>query len=137
MEKPENLDLAAADGTAITDHNHFICDRFVVGQHVVTHKNNLRRGRWILGEYDPNIAPLGVVVDVRAKMLVVNWVAQRHQGANLQVHPDVHLYPDQDPIVVLSVSPILQVIKLVIECDSSTGGSRLVDMEANEWIGEI
>jgi ubiquitin-conjugating enzyme E2 O len=107
VERPENLDLATSEGAAITDHDHYFSDKFIVGQHIVTHKNNVRRGRWILGEYDPNIEPRGVIVDVRTKLLLVNWVAQRHQGAlnstvNLQVQPDSNLYPDQDPVIVLS-----------------------------------
>ena len=80
VEKPDHLSLATSEGSAIVDHSLFLSDKFVVGQHVVTHKHNLRRGRWILGEYDPDIEPHGIVVDVRTKMLSVNWVAQRYQA---------------------------------------------------------
>jgi ubiquitin-conjugating enzyme E2 O len=108
VEKPHDLDLATNEGTAIVDQSLFLSDKFVVGQHVVTEKSNLRRGRWILGEYNPNIDPHGVVVDVRTKRLTVNWVAQRHQGPgdapiNIFAQPDAYIFPDEDAVVVLSV----------------------------------
>lgn len=107
VEKPHELDLATNDGTAIVDDSLFISDKFVVGQHVVTKKANLRRGRWILGAYNPNIEPHGVVVDVRTKELSVSWVAQRYEGPGVPpIHfyaqPSSNLYPDDDPVVVLS-----------------------------------
>lgn len=107
VESPEFLDLATSDGTAIVDHSLYLSDKFVVGQHVVTRKPHIRRGRWILGEYDPNIEPQGVVVDVRTKVFTVNWVAQRNQGpgnppTNFYTQPESELYPDDDPVVVLS-----------------------------------
>jgi len=107
VDKPEYLDLATNEGIAIVDHSLFLSHKFVVGQHVVTQKPNLRRGRWILGEYDPSIEPHGIVVDVRTKMLSVNWLAQRYkesgdQSLNLSSQPTSHLYPDDDPVVILS-----------------------------------
>jgi ubiquitin-conjugating enzyme E2 O len=107
VEKPDLLDLATNEGIAIVDHSLFLSDKFVVGQHVVTQKPNLRRGRWILGEYDPNIEPHGIVVDVRTKRLSVNWVAQRYkesgdQPLNFSSQPSSYLHPDEDPVVVLS-----------------------------------
>ena len=107
MESPEFLDLATNEGTAIVDRSLYLSDKYVVGQHVVTRKPHLRRGRWILGEYDPNIEPHGIVVDVRTKVLRVNWVAQRYQGpgnppTNFYAQPESELYPDDDPVVVLS-----------------------------------
>jgi ubiquitin-conjugating enzyme E2 O len=105
VERPHDLDLATNEGTAIVDHSLFLSDKFVVGQHVVTQKANLRRGRWILGEYDPNIEPHGVVVDVSTRQLTVNWVAHRHQGpgasTNFFGQPEGYIYPE-DPIIVLS-----------------------------------
>ena len=107
VEKPLDLDLATNQGAAIVDDSLFLSDKFVVGQHVVTKKANLRRGRWILGEYNPNVEPHGVVVDVRTRALTVNWVAQRYQGlgappVNFYAQPDSQVYPDEDPVVVLS-----------------------------------
>ena len=84
---------------------------FCVGQHVTTKKANLRRGRWILGEYDPNVEPHGVVVDVRTKSLTVDWLAQRYFGpgnnspVNLFSEPSPTIFPDEDPVVVLSSLP--------------------------------
>lgn len=99
--------MATNEGTAIVDHSLFLSDKFVVGQHVVTQKPNLRRGRWILGEYDPNVKPHGIVVDVRTKMLSVNWLAQRYkepgdEPMNLNAQPGPHLNPDEDRVGVLS-----------------------------------
>ena len=107
VEKPFELHLATNEGAAIVDDSLFLSDKFVVGQHVVTKKANLRRGRWILGEYNPNVEPHGVVVDVRTRVLTVEWVAQRYQGPgapprNFYAQPDPHVYPDDDPVVVLS-----------------------------------
>jgi hypothetical protein len=107
VEKPHELGLATNEGNAIDDDSLFFSDQFVVGQHVVTKKANLRRGRWILGEYHPNVEPHGVVVDVRTRALTVEWVAQIYQGpgtppVNFYDQPDPHLYPDDDLVVVLS-----------------------------------
>ena len=107
VEKPHDLELATNEGISIGENTLFISDKFVVGQHVVTPKANLRRGRWILGEYDPNIEPHGVVVDVRTKRLTVNWLAQRNRTPetppiNFFAWPDSYLFPDDDPVTVLS-----------------------------------
>ena len=107
VERPEFLELATEDGNAITDQSLFISDKFVVGQHVVCTKSNLRRGKWILGEYNPDIEPHGIIVDVRTNYLTVNWVAQRYQGpgtpaVQFQIQPSTELYPDDDHVVVLA-----------------------------------
>lgn len=107
VERPHELDLATNEGIAVVDNSLFLSDKFVVGQHVTTKKANLRRGRWILGEFNPNIEPNGVVVDVRTKSLTVDWVAQRYSGpgnppVNLFSEPNPTLFPDEDPVVVLS-----------------------------------
>jgi len=107
VERPHELDLATNEGIAVVDNSLFLSDKFVVGQHVTTKKANLRRGRWILGEFNPNIEPNGVVVDVRTKSITVDWVAQRYSGpgnppVNLFSEPNPTLFPDEDPVVVLS-----------------------------------
>ena len=107
VDRPESLELATDDGNAITDQSLFISDKFVVGQHVVCAKSNLRRGKWILGEYNPDIEPHGIIVDVRTNYLTVNWVAQRYQGpgtsaVQFQIQPSTELYPDDDHLVVLA-----------------------------------
>jgi ubiquitin-conjugating enzyme E2 O len=107
VDRPEFLELATNHGSAITDQSLFISDKFVVGQHVVGTKSNLRRGKWILGEYTPDIEPHGIVVDVRTRYLTVNWVAQRYQGSGVpavqfQIQPSTELYPEEDAVVVLA-----------------------------------
>ena len=107
LDRPHaNLSHVTRDGVKVAEHSLFGSDMFIVGDHVVTQKSNLRRGKWILGEYDPNVEPHGVVVDVRTKMLDVNWLAQKvygplMPGASYLGLPDV-VYPDRDPVIVLS-----------------------------------
>jgi ubiquitin-conjugating enzyme E2 O len=95
------LSHATPDGNSILNDNLFFSDTFVVGQHVTSTKHNLRRGKWILGEYDPNIQPNGVVVDVRTKILHVDWIPQRHDS-QLNDEPPPHIHPVYAPIVRLS-----------------------------------
>ncbi|KAK6525566.1 hypothetical protein TWF281_010626 [Arthrobotrys megalospora] len=49
---------------------------FEVGQVVETTKGNLRRGKWRFGAYDPNIEPVGKVVEVRTISLCIDWICQ-------------------------------------------------------------
>ena len=107
VDRPEFLELATSHGSPIPDQSLFVSDKFVVGQHVVATKSNLRRGKWILGEYNPDIEPHGIVVDVRTSYLNVNWVAQRYQGPGVpavqfQIQPSTELYPEEDAVVVLA-----------------------------------
>jgi ubiquitin-conjugating enzyme E2 O len=107
VDRPEFLELATSEGNAITYDSLFLSNYFVVGQRVVCAKSNLRRGKWILGEYNPDIEPQGLIVDVRTQSLTVNWLAQRHQGhgtpaMQLQLRPPTVLYPEVGQIVVLS-----------------------------------
>lgn len=44
------------------------------GQTVQTKKGNLRRGQWKFGVYDPNVAPQGIVVEVRCMQIEVDWI---------------------------------------------------------------
>jgi len=45
-----------------------------LGQCVVTQRSNLRRGRWLCGSYDPKGSTQGVIVDVRARQIRVQWL---------------------------------------------------------------
>ncbi|KAK6343244.1 hypothetical protein TWF730_010840 [Orbilia blumenaviensis] len=49
---------------------------FEVGQIVETTKGNLRRGKWRFGAYDPNIEPVGKIVEVRPISLCIDWICQ-------------------------------------------------------------
>ena len=44
---------------------------------VTTTKGNLRRGRWIFGEYDANVEPDGSIVDIRPRTITVRWLCRR------------------------------------------------------------
>ena len=56
------------------------------GQHVQTKKGNLRCGRWKFGAYNPNIAPRGIVVDVRNVQIEVRWLSSSSS-------PEAPLFP--------------------------------------------
>ena len=45
------------------------------GQQVTTKKWNLRRGKWVLGAYDPSVPPKGIVVDTSTNLMSVNWLS--------------------------------------------------------------
>ncbi|KAF2864279.1 hypothetical protein K470DRAFT_253947 [Piedraia hortae CBS 480.64] len=48
-----------------------------VGDLCLTKKGDLRKGRWIFGEYNPNTPPVGLAVSTRATMLGVDWIQKR------------------------------------------------------------
>ena len=48
---------------------------FYPGQKVQTKKANLRLGSWLIGSYSASEPPIGVVVEVRATQLRVDWIA--------------------------------------------------------------
>ncbi|ORY02834.1 hypothetical protein BCR34DRAFT_573914 [Clohesyomyces aquaticus] len=54
-----------------------LVDRLSVGDTVKTKKGNLRRGRWRYGAFDPRVRPEGTVVETRAIMINVQWLARR------------------------------------------------------------
>lgn len=45
-----------------------------VGQCVMTTKANLRQGSWIYGSFNPEVAPVGIVVQTQLVELVVHWI---------------------------------------------------------------
>ncbi len=45
------------------------------GDFVIIDRSRLRGGRWIRGTYDPKCAAHGVILDVRARDVLVGWVA--------------------------------------------------------------
>ncbi|KAK6507394.1 hypothetical protein TWF481_005827 [Arthrobotrys musiformis] len=49
---------------------------FEIGQIVETSKGNLRRGKWRFGAYDPNVEPVGKVVEVRTISVCIDWICQ-------------------------------------------------------------
>jgi len=74
--------------------NDPLVDRLNVGDVVTTKKGVLRRGRWKFGAYQPNIAPVGMVVHVRTTSLSVHWLCR---GIFPQVEQSMPgAYPDFD-----------------------------------------
>lgn len=71
-----------------------IVERFNVGDFARTKKGNLRRGLWKYGAYDPNIEPVGLVVQVRTVGLTVNWLCQRIDSD--ETFPEPPDYLEQD-----------------------------------------
>ncbi|KAH9878092.1 hypothetical protein J1614_003309 [Plenodomus biglobosus] len=57
-------------------------DRISVGDKVKTKKGNLRRGNWRFGAFDPNVKPVGVVVEVRTTEIDVQWMARSISAVN-------------------------------------------------------
>ncbi|RPA81119.1 hypothetical protein BJ508DRAFT_414973 [Ascobolus immersus RN42] len=45
-----------------------------VGQYVMTSKANLRQGTWIYGSYNPEVAPVGIVVETQLVEMAVHWI---------------------------------------------------------------
>lgn len=77
-----------------------------VGDRVKTKKANLRRGRWIFGSYDPNVAPVGVILNLQTTSITVDWLASTSDalddpdpdselGQDILQSGDVHLYDPQ------------------------------------------
>lgn len=63
-------DITSRDGeSSVPPH------RLSRGQVVVTHRRNLKDGRWLSGKYRPDCHPMGVVLDVRARRLDMQWLA--------------------------------------------------------------
>ncbi|KAF2475493.1 uncharacterized protein BDR25DRAFT_301135 [Lindgomyces ingoldianus] len=101
-----------------------LVDRLSVGDTVKTKKGNLRRGRWRYGAFDPHVRPEGTVVETRAVMINVQWLARKFgsagspYGAN-GVEPPTQLYTDELESANFSVY------------DASRGASSTLPMMAN------
>ncbi|KAK8195849.1 hypothetical protein M8818_007000 [Zalaria obscura] len=67
----------------------------VPGDLVKTKKANLRTGRWIFGAYNPNVVPIGVVVEVRLIEAQVHWRQLRLDPTNRQPEPPLIVGPDE------------------------------------------
>lgn len=52
-------------------------DMITLGDLVRTKKSDLRTGRWIFGQYNPNVQPLASVVHVRHSEMQVTWLQRR------------------------------------------------------------
>jgi hypothetical protein len=98
--------LATEDGHPIPvkDHAVYTAPRFVVGHRVCTTKTNLRQGKWILGEYNPDLIASGVVVEIRTEGIMVEILAfnpPNSQGLFARYPPEL-VDLAETPVVVLS-----------------------------------
>ncbi|KAI8931015.1 hypothetical protein NX059_012026 [Plenodomus lindquistii] len=63
-------------------------ERISVGDKVKTKKGNLRRGIWRFGAFDPNVKPVGIVVEVRTTEIDVQWMARSIGAVNNAFNAD-------------------------------------------------
>jgi ubiquitin-conjugating enzyme E2 O len=56
------------------------------GDKVVTNRRNLERGRWLVGQYDEDMTPQGVVLDVRTRRLDIGWLVPNAFADDAQGH---------------------------------------------------
>ncbi|KAI5798054.1 hypothetical protein DFH27DRAFT_98376 [Peziza echinospora] len=76
-------------------------ENLTVGQQVMTKKANLRRGKWIYGQYDPSVTPIGFVVDVQVSRLTVNWCCQNMAVENFVSVPQPPTWLEGEDILAL------------------------------------
>lgn len=94
------ITLKLTDGgvVEITDeqaeHVDGAIDAFYVGDVASTKKGRLRTGRWVYGQYNPNTAPIGTVVDARVLTAEVTWL-QKRIGSTMENEPPQVLERDE------------------------------------------
>ncbi|CBY01404.1 hypothetical protein IAQ61_003229 [Plenodomus lingam] len=71
-----NSVVVVEDPTELEREGQASADRISVGDKVKTKKGNLRRGNWRFGAFDPNVKPVGIVVEVRTSEIDVQWMAR-------------------------------------------------------------
>ncbi|KAI9659225.1 MAG: hypothetical protein M1831_003807 [Alyxoria varia] len=60
-----------------------------IGCQVSSKQANIRRGKWIFGSYDPNISPIGHVIDKSVSSVEVSWTRHRQPTSTLTYPPEV------------------------------------------------
>ncbi|MCJ1392673.1 hypothetical protein MMC18_005543 [Xylographa bjoerkii] len=100
-----------------------------IGQSVFTKKGNLRRGRFIYGSYDPNIAPGGIIVDLKARELDIRWLS-RNVFDETRAHtatPPTHLdRGDFDEIILYDRSRAPPCLQPITQMGSTQGSDFAV-----------
>ncbi|KAF2846196.1 hypothetical protein T440DRAFT_458828 [Plenodomus tracheiphilus IPT5] len=76
VKLPNNSVVVVEDPAELEREDDAAADRISVGDRVKTKKGNLRRGIWRFGAFDPNVKPVGVVVEVRTSEIDVQWMAR-------------------------------------------------------------
>ncbi|KAK3673300.1 hypothetical protein LTR78_006845 [Recurvomyces mirabilis] len=76
------------------EHADGAFEAFTVGDVAVTKKGELRTGRWIFGQYNPNTPPVGTIVESRPSSIEVEWL-QRRIGSDDDNEPPTLLERDE------------------------------------------
>ncbi|KAL1306245.1 hypothetical protein AAFC00_004335 [Neodothiora populina] len=76
-------------------------ERLSVGSLIKTKKGSLRTGIWRFGAYNPNVTPVGVVVDVKTQECQVDWLQPKITKALLS-EEDVLAHTHTMPEVVIA-----------------------------------
>jgi ubiquitin-conjugating enzyme E2 O len=103
----DNIRLVDQDLSPSIPVPHMSELRFVVGQRVLATRAVLRNATWILGEFNTNVMPIGVIVETRTVALHVDWVADsrtpssHHLNDVLVRSPADHVNPQEEPLTVL------------------------------------
>lgn len=90
VENPEELESPG----------HVPLERYSVGDFITTKKGNLRRGRWKMGAFNPNVPPKGTVVEVRPVLVSVSWLCMRIGAPPRPVDPGSFTVNEKPPDVL-------------------------------------
>ena len=100
------------------------------GQYVVTHRDNLKDGRWIRGSFSPQMAPVGRVLAVLTRSVEVSWLcpnafAEPNDGMN---RPPTTVYPYENISSFHSTRSLRRNKKLIFyDHDNRPGESSKLD----------
>ena len=97
------------------------------GQMITTTKANLRRGRWIYGQYNASIPPTGTIVEAKPSRLSVAWLCQ-----NVMVPGRFVPMPEPDSYVEL-----LEEENNLNKFHKSTGGYKAADGRRFTKLSEV
>ena len=92
--KLSNNSVVVVEDPSELEQDDMTVERLSVGDTVKTKKGNLRRGRWRYGAFDPNVRPVGMVVETRATEIDVQWLA-RSIGAR-----DIAFSAEEPPVTL-------------------------------------
>ncbi|KAH7383823.1 hypothetical protein BKA66DRAFT_462853 [Pyrenochaeta sp. MPI-SDFR-AT-0127] len=81
--KLSNNSVVTVEDASELEQDDITVERLSVGDTVKTKKGNLRRGRWRYGAFDPNVRPVGMVVETRATEIDIQWLARSIGARNI------------------------------------------------------
>lgn len=86
--KLSNNSVVIVEDASELEQDDITVERLSVGDTVKTKKGNLRRGRWRYGAFDPNVRPVGMVVETRPIEIDVQWLARSIGARNIAFSAD-------------------------------------------------